>query len=188
MSSIARRPPRAGDPGGRRGRADAGLLPPVRPLPNAGMPFRLHLVVSLLAYSLFTIASLRVLLMQCWKTALHGISAAAAAAVPPLLTMERCLFRTIGVGFALLTLALQRDVFFGRAVRQAVQLRTKWSSGYSPGWYSAPAASGACARAGADVWRCAGRLPASRPAAGLSRHQVCAGGRTPTLRSLSELG
>ncbi|MCW5639504.1 MAG: hypothetical protein KIT28_11130, partial [Rubrivivax sp.] len=40
------------------------LLPSLRPLPNTGSPaFAAHLLMAMLAYSLFTIASLHVLLM-----------------------------------------------------------------------------------------------------------------------------
>jgi ABC-type uncharacterized transport system permease subunit len=49
------------------------LFPPVRALPNTELAaFKLHLLISMLAYSLFTIASLHVLLMALLERKLHG--------------------------------------------------------------------------------------------------------------------
>jgi len=90
------------------------LLPPARPLANAGMPFfRVHLVISMLAYSLFTIASLHVLLMAVLEKRLHaGTLPPLLRGLPPLLAMEQLLFRIIAAGFALLTLTLASGMLF----------------------------------------------------------------------------
>ena len=82
------------------------LLPAAKPLPNTDMlAFKLHLVMSMAAYSLFTIASLHVLLMAMLERRL-----------PPLLTMENLLFRIIWAGFIMLTLTLVSGVFFSEEV------------------------------------------------------------------------
>lgn len=108
--------------------AVAALLPAVfpaaRPLPNSELlAFRLHLLISMLAYSLFTIASLHVLLMAMLERRLHrGTLPAGLRTLPPLLTMETLLFRIIWAGFVMLSLTLASGVVFseevfGRAAR-----------------------------------------------------------------------
>lgn len=90
------------------------LLPATKPLANAGMPFfRVHLVISMLAYSFFTIASLHVLLMAVLEKRLHsGTLPPLLRGLPPLLAMERLLFRIIAAGFVLLTLTLASGMLF----------------------------------------------------------------------------
>ena len=73
----------------------------------------LHLVIALLAYSLFTIASLQALMMALLERRLHGGPLPAfLQSLPPLLTMERLLFRIIAAGFVLLTLTLASGMLF----------------------------------------------------------------------------
>ena len=81
---------------------------------------RVHLAISLAAYSMITIAALHALLMASADRRLHELSAEPAVptkrtgqvlarlfdAMPPLLMLERLLFRLIWVGFVLLTLAV----------------------------------------------------------------------------------
>src|SRR5882724_13444543 len=63
--------------------------------------FRLHLALAMIAYGMFTIAALHALLMTLMERRLHGGALAGPlAALPPLLTMERLLFRVILAGFA----------------------------------------------------------------------------------------
>jgi ABC-type uncharacterized transport system permease subunit len=100
------------------------LFPSVHPLPNTQLPaFQVHLSIALLAYSLFTIASLHVLLMAVIENRLHGgRMPAALQRLPPLLTMETLLFRIILAGFVLLTLTLATGIvyseeLFGKALR-----------------------------------------------------------------------
>jgi ABC-type uncharacterized transport system permease subunit len=90
------------------------LMPPVRTLPNTDLlAFKIHLLIALLAYSLFTIASLHVLLMALLERRLHdGALTQVLQKLPPLLTMEALLFRIIWVGFILLTLTLGTGVIF----------------------------------------------------------------------------
>jgi ABC-type uncharacterized transport system permease subunit len=94
------------------------LAPSAKPLPNTELlAFKLHLVMSMTAYSLFTIASLHVLLMAMLERRLHlGALPAGLRRLPPLLTMETLLFRIIWAGFVMLTLTLVSGVFFSEEV------------------------------------------------------------------------
>ena len=94
------------------------VAPPARALPNTEfVAFKAHLLISMLAYSFFTIASLHVLLMALLEKRLHGRQLRAGmGALPPLLTMERILFQLIGVGFVLLTLSLGTGILFSEEV------------------------------------------------------------------------
>ncbi|MHB1591037.1 MAG: cytochrome C assembly family protein [Sulfuricella sp.] len=75
--------------------------------------FKVHLLISLLAYSLFTIAALHALLMTLAERRLHGHALARILGkLPPLLAMEALLFRIITVGFVLLTLSILSGVMF----------------------------------------------------------------------------
>jgi ABC-type uncharacterized transport system permease subunit len=101
-----------------------GVFPSARPLPNTELlVFKVHLLIAMLAYSLFTIASLHVLLMALLERRLHdGSLPRALRALPPLLAMESLLFRIIWAGFILLTLTIATGVVFseellGRAAR-----------------------------------------------------------------------
>jgi len=103
----------------------------VTPAYTHSLPFRLHTVLAMLAYSLFTIAALHAMLMTLVERRLHhrragagtqpGPLAGPLAILPPLLTLESLLFRLIGLGFVLLTLTLATGMFnseeiFGRPV------------------------------------------------------------------------
>lgn len=90
------------------------LVPNARALPNTEMfAFKAHLIISMLAYSFFTIASLHALLMALLEKRLHGGRIGSARnALPPLLTMESILFRLIAAGFVLLTLSLASGILF----------------------------------------------------------------------------
>ena len=94
------------------------LLPSVHPLSHIDSPaFRLHLLIALLAYSLFTIASLQALMMAALENRLHGGRLPAyLQSLPPLLTIERLLFRIITLGFILLTLTLVSGMLFSEAL------------------------------------------------------------------------
>lgn len=96
--------------------AIAILLPLVFPnahtIPNSdALALRAHLVVSLLAYSLFAIAALHAVLMTTLEKNLHR-GAALQDGAPPLLTLEAVLFRTVTIGFILLTLTVFSGAFF----------------------------------------------------------------------------
>ena len=106
----------------------AVLLPALFPSAHAlvhteTLAFKAHLLIAMLAYSLFTIASLHVLLMAIIERRLHaGALPPALQNMPPLLTMETLLFRLIAAGFVLLTLtivsgALFSEELFGKPAR-----------------------------------------------------------------------
>jgi ABC-type uncharacterized transport system permease subunit len=90
------------------------LLPSVKPLTHTDLPaFRAHLIIALTAFSLFTIASLQALTMAVLERRLRqGPLPAFLQSLPPLLTMERLLFRIIAAGFVLLTLTLASGMLF----------------------------------------------------------------------------
>ena len=90
------------------------LLPAAHPLSNTHLAaFKAHLVISLLAYSFFTIASLHVLMMAIMERRLHrGNLPQFMQNLPPLLTMERLLFQIIFAGFVLLSLTLGSGILF----------------------------------------------------------------------------
>ena len=93
--------------------------------------FRIHLLVAMLAYSLFTIAALHATLMTLLERRLHGGKLAGAsgeslagpwASLPPLMTLETLLFRILTLGFVLLSLTLASgfvfsEELFGQAAR-----------------------------------------------------------------------
>ena len=101
-----------------------GVLPSPHPLPNTALVvFKVHLLIAMLAYALFTIASLHVALMALLERRLHdGSLPRALQGLPPLLAMEALLFRIIWAGFLLLTLTILSGVvyseeLFGKAAR-----------------------------------------------------------------------
>ena len=103
--------------------------------------FRAHLLLAMAAYSLLTIGAMHALLMAALERTLHGDSAisgrngdrskavlirGALAGMPPLLTLERLLFRILGIGFVLLTLTLASGIVFSEELfHQPLQLNHK---------------------------------------------------------------
>lgn len=109
----------------------AALMPLVfgglRVLPYAAAPmFKLHFVIANIAYGLFAIAALHAVLMLAVERRLHSLRGGGfqrngavrgwlsnwIETLPPLLTMEKLLFRLIGAGFVLLTLTLVSGIMF----------------------------------------------------------------------------
>jgi ABC-type uncharacterized transport system permease subunit len=90
------------------------LLPSSHYLSHAELPlFRVHLAISMLAYSLLSLAALHALLMAFVERRLHDKAVPPALnGMPPLLTLERLLFQVIGIGFTLLTLTLLSGILF----------------------------------------------------------------------------
>jgi ABC-type uncharacterized transport system permease subunit len=125
----------------------ASLLPlafnGVRVLPYSAAPmFKLHFLIANIAYGLFAIAALHAVLMLLVERRLHamrgGVAQRHTAAagngwlsswldtLPPLLTLEKLLFRLIGAGFVLLTLTLVSGILFSeQLVDRALQLDHK---------------------------------------------------------------
>jgi ABC-type uncharacterized transport system permease subunit len=90
------------------------LFPAVHGQPETtSLAFEAHVIVSMLAYSLFTIAVLHAGLMSLVEKRLHhAILPSAMRDLPPLLTMETLLFHIISAGFVLLTLTLVSGMVF----------------------------------------------------------------------------
>ncbi|MCO6426605.1 inner membrane protein YpjD [Nitrosomonas communis] len=93
-------------------------LPSLHPLANTELPaFKAHLLVAMLAYSLFTIAALHAVLMTILEYRLHHPAMSPLLMnLPPLLVMEKMLFRIIWTGFILLTLTLFSGIIFSQEV------------------------------------------------------------------------
>jgi ABC-type uncharacterized transport system permease subunit len=80
---------------------------------SASWGIRVHILVSMLAYSLLTLASVQALLLAVQDHHLHGRHPGGfIRALPPLQTMESLLFEMIGAGFVLLTLSLLSGFLF----------------------------------------------------------------------------
>jgi len=90
------------------------IFPEAHAIPHTELPlFKVHLLISLLAYSLFTIAAVHAVLMALVERRLHGHALSRILGkLPPLLAMEALLFRIITVGFVLLTLSILSGVMF----------------------------------------------------------------------------
>lgn len=115
--------------------AVSALLPAFFPGPETpaythAFAFRIHLLVAMLAYGMFTIAALHATLMTVLERRLHGGKLAAPSAdspgpwasLPPLMTLEALLFRILTLGFVLLSLTLGSgfvfsEELFGQAAR-----------------------------------------------------------------------
>ncbi len=89
--------------------------------------FRVHLMLAMLAYGLFTIAALHAMLMAMVERRLHRARQSSAglgrealsgpwSALPPLLTLEALLFRILALGFVMLTLTLVTGIAFSEEV------------------------------------------------------------------------
>ncbi|MEN8174812.1 MAG: cytochrome c biogenesis protein CcsA [Pseudomonadota bacterium] len=86
----------------------AWRYPSVRLLePGAGLPLAAHVLLSLLAYGMLTLASVQAILLAVQDHHLRRHHPGGfVRALPPLQSMETLLFQMIAVGFVLLTFAL----------------------------------------------------------------------------------
>lgn len=79
--------------------------------------FLVHVGVAILAYSLFTFAAMHALLMAVAERTLHNQPTwIKLPDFPPLMVMESLLFKVIGLGFVLLTLALASGMLFSEQI------------------------------------------------------------------------
>jgi len=94
------------------------ISPTPRAAVHGDMPaFQLHLAVAFAAYALFTIAALHALLIALAEKHLHmAVPPKIVADLPPLLTLEKLLFRMIQAGFVLLTLTLASGILFSEEI------------------------------------------------------------------------
>ncbi|OUS14384.1 hypothetical protein A9Q89_00050 [Gammaproteobacteria bacterium 53_120_T64] len=91
------------------------LLPIWQSPPRNSLPLglSLHILLSIIAYSLLSIATLEALFLSYQNRQLHQHhSSALMRILPPLQTMESLLFSLLITGFTLLTLALVSGLFF----------------------------------------------------------------------------
>jgi len=106
-----------------------------RNLVNTQPALDVHILLSILAYSLFTLAALQAWLLAVQHRALHERRPRVLAAhiLPPLEHMETLLFRLIGTSFVLLTLALVtgfmflEDIFAQHLVHKTVLSLVSWA-------------------------------------------------------------
>jgi ABC-type uncharacterized transport system permease subunit len=102
--------------------AVCALLPPLAASPHrvafAGEPWAAaHIGIALVAYALFVVVALQALVMTGLEKRLHrGGPDATAGPMPPLLTLERYLFRLLALGFGLLTLTLASGMLFSEEI------------------------------------------------------------------------
>jgi ABC-type uncharacterized transport system permease subunit len=98
--------------------AVASLLPALMTsshrFPYAAEPWAaIHVAVALIAYALFLVAALQALVLMGLEKRLHRrLPDPGADSLPPLLTLERFLFRLVSAGFVLLTLTLASGILF----------------------------------------------------------------------------
>ncbi|TVQ88122.1 MAG: cytochrome C biogenesis protein [Chromatiaceae bacterium] len=100
---------------------------------HASWVLKLHVLLSMLAYSLLTLASVQALLLAVQDYHLRRRRPGGfVRALPPLLTMESLMFEMIGIGFVLLTLALLsgfaflEDMFAQHLVHKTVLSVLAW--------------------------------------------------------------
>ena len=93
------------------------VLPAHRVVNYADLAFKMHFVVAILAYALYTVATLHALLMLSLETRLHeGNLPPLLQGLPPLLRLEALLFQLLGVAFLLLTATLVTGIFFSETL------------------------------------------------------------------------
>lgn len=93
------------------------LLPSGRVVVYGGWEFRLHIVVAIAAYALFTVAAMHAVLMLFLEKRLQsGASLTLENPLPPLMRVEKMLFRLLFAAFVLLTATLVSGVFFTEAL------------------------------------------------------------------------
>ncbi len=90
------------------------FFPGVRLLPpHTDWHLRAHVILSILAYSVLTMAAVQAILLAIQDRHLRSHHPGGfIRALPPLQTMESLLFEMIGIGFVLLTLALGSGFLF----------------------------------------------------------------------------
>lgn len=87
------------------------------PLPATSQLLYVHIIVSLLAYSLLSLAIVQSLVLALQERQLHEKrSGGWLHGLPPLQTMEHLMFQLIGIGFILLTGTVISGVFFSEQI------------------------------------------------------------------------
>lgn len=95
------------------------ILPEEKPVEYSHLlAFKVHLVVSLMAYGLFAVAALHAVLMGVMEQRLHNHDRSLSrwGSLPSLVSMDSLLFQMILVGFMLLTATVASGVLFSEVV------------------------------------------------------------------------
>ncbi|MFA5082515.1 MAG: cytochrome c biogenesis protein CcsA [Hydrogenophilaceae bacterium] len=94
------------------------MMPEGLAIPTAGQPlFRLHMLAAFAAYGLFAVAALHAVLISLAEKHLHKpMLPNMVTGLPPLLTLEKLLFRMVELGFLILTLTLLSGIFFSESI------------------------------------------------------------------------
>lgn len=88
-------------------------LPTTHPLQNIGWEIQSHVVLSVLAYSLLSVAAVQALMLSIQEKQLHARQPSRfIQSLPPLQIMEALLFQMIGSGVVLLSLSLISGFLF----------------------------------------------------------------------------
>lgn len=100
---------------------------------SAQSSLQIHILISLLAYSVLSLAAFQAILLAIQDHHLHSHHPGGLIrALPPLRVMEQLLFQLIGLGFLLLSLALLsgffflEDIFAQRQVHKTTLSITAW--------------------------------------------------------------
>ena len=100
---------------------------------TAPLGLQIHVLISLLAYSMLAMASVQAVLLAIQDHQLHNRHPGGfVRALPPLQTLEALLFEMIGLGFALLTMALfsgfmfLEDMFAQRLAHKTILSIAAW--------------------------------------------------------------
>ncbi|MCP5419472.1 MAG: cytochrome c biogenesis protein CcsA [Gammaproteobacteria bacterium] len=97
-------------------------------------PLEVHILISILAYSILTLAAVQAILLAVQDRRLRNRQPGGfVRGIPPLVTMESLLFQMIGIGFVLLGLALLsgwmflEDIFAQHLVHKTVLSLVAWA-------------------------------------------------------------
>ena len=95
-----------------------GIFPEVHKLAQpTSLAFDAHILAAMLAYSLFTIAAFHAGLMSLVEKRLHhAMLPNLMKNLPPLMTMEKLLFRIIAIGLIVLTVTLLSGMIFSEEI------------------------------------------------------------------------
>jgi ABC-type uncharacterized transport system permease subunit len=111
------------------------MFPSLRPISDlTHWQLELHILISILAYSVLALAAVQAILLAVQDRRLRSrLPGGFMHGIPPLVTMEAMLFRMIGVGFVLLSLALLsglvflEDIFAQHLVHKTILSTVAWA-------------------------------------------------------------
>lgn len=110
-----------------------GGEPTAPTVPTTSVPLEFHILVSIGAYAVLSLAAMQAILVGLQQRLLHQHQLGSALrALPPLSLMETLLFRMIGIGFVLLTVSLAsgflylEDMFAQHLVHKTILSILAW--------------------------------------------------------------